>query len=83
MQQDVRQHAALAWLDVGTALATRLLLTSVTALVAATVVGSLVARIRQLAGTDELTGLANRRSFESDCCSATARSTMHAAWARS
>ncbi len=53
-------------LDVGSSLATRLLLTSVTALVAAAVVGSLVARIRQLAGTDELTGLANRRTFEAD-----------------
>ena len=68
---------ALVLLGVGPSLATRLLLTSATALVAAAVVGSLVARIRQLAGTDELTGLANRRSFEAELARRVAIARRH------
>ena len=59
----VLHGVALLLLGEDVAALTRILLVAATALVAASVVGSLVVRVRQLAATDALTGLANRRTF--------------------
>ncbi len=65
---------ALVWLDEVAAMAPQLAVTLGTQVAAALVVGSLTTRMRQLADTDSLTGLGNRRVVERSLAWALARS---------
>jgi diguanylate cyclase (GGDEF)-like protein len=61
----VALHAlVLAALEAGPEAVTRVVVTAATGLVASVVVSQLVRRVRALAATDDLTGVANRRAFE-------------------
>ena len=75
----VAHAGALVWLGDIESIAPQLALTLVTQLAAGLIVGSLAAQQRQLADTDSLTGLGNRREVERALESATARTRRHGA----
>lgn len=73
----VLHSLVLAALGTGPEAVTRVVVTAVTGLVASVVVSQLVRRIRALAATDDLTGVANRRAFEAALEREHARARRH------